>query len=183
MRTIQPKVLEIPGVKMKGKENCPGKTFRKFGYTSQGCPLFWKFWKTLFHLLLEVAGNPSWTFSLNGKRPTFPLCLTRLHWRRNWCNQHLNLWSFQNSKHYRIVTWLLMNRKWTRLLTTNRPTKYINETRHPQCNANLTTNCLHCRKPTRSTFDATTDWGVVFRSHPSCMDYQNYTNPTYLCGP
>ena len=31
--------------------------------------------------------------------------------------------------------------------------------------------------------DATTDWGVVFRSHPSCMDYQNYTNPKYLCGP
>ena len=22
-----------------------------------------------------------------------------------------------------------------------------------------------------------------FRGHPSCMDYQNYTNPTYLCGP
>ena len=22
---------------------------RKFGYTSRGCPLFWKFWKMLFH--------------------------------------------------------------------------------------------------------------------------------------
>ena len=80
--------------------------------------------------------------------------------------------------------WLLLwarqttTTKWTRLLTTNRPTKYLNETRHPHCNANLTTNCLHWRKPTRSTFDATTNWGVVFRSHPSCMDYQNYTNTT-----
>ena len=42
----------------------------------------------------------------------------------------------------------------------------------PHFNAKLTTNCLHWRKPTRSTFDATTDRGVVFRSHPSCMDYQ-----------
>ena len=24
---------------------------------------------------------------------------------------------------------------------------------------------------------------IRLRSHPSCMDYQNYTNPTYLCGP
>ena len=31
--------------------------------------------------------------------------------------------------------------------------------------------CLHWRKPTRSTCDATADWGVVFLSHPSCMDY------------
>ena len=69
------------------------------------------------------------------------------------------------------------------VLTTNRPTKHLTETRRPHCNANWTTNCLHGRKPTRSTFDSTTDWGVVFRSHPNCMDYQNYTNPTYLCGP
>ena len=47
---------------------------------------------------------------------------------------------------------------------------YLNETRHPHCNANLTRNSLRWRKPTRSTFDATTDWGVVFRSHPSCID-------------
>ena len=31
------------------------KKFRKFGYTSRGCPPFWKFWKMLFHSLLEVA--------------------------------------------------------------------------------------------------------------------------------
>ena len=59
----------------------------------------------------------------------------------------------------------------------------LKRNRHPHCNPNLTTNCLNWRKPTRSTFDATTSWGVVFRSHPSCMDYQNCTNPTYLCGP
>ena len=82
--------------------------------------------------------------------------------------------------------WLLVwttTTKWTRLLITNRPTKYLNETRQPHCNANITNNCLHWRKPTRSTFDATIDWGVLFRSHPSCIDYQNYTNPNYLCGP
>ena len=51
----------------------------------------------------------------------------------------------------------------------------LNETRHPHCIANL--NCLHWRKPRRSTFGPTTDWGVVFRSHPSCnsMDYQHYS--------
>ena len=47
----------------------PGKHFRKFGYTSRGFALFWKFWKMLFHSLLEVAKNSNRTFSLNGKRP------------------------------------------------------------------------------------------------------------------
>ena len=38
-------------------------------------------------------------------------------------------------------------------------------------------HCLHWRKPRGSTFGPTTDWGVVFRSHPSCnsMDYQHYS--------
>ena len=57
----------------------PGKFFRKFGYTSRGCPLFWKCRKIvitgavnrkmLFHSLLEVAGNSNRKFWLNGKRP------------------------------------------------------------------------------------------------------------------
>ena len=57
----------------------PGKMFRKFGYTSRGCPLFWKCQKVvitgavnrkmLFHSLLEVAGNSNRKFWLNGKRP------------------------------------------------------------------------------------------------------------------
>ena len=43
------------GSKVEWKENFREKKFRKFGYTSWGCPLFWKFWKKLFHSLLEVA--------------------------------------------------------------------------------------------------------------------------------
>ena len=56
--------------------------------------------------------------------------------------------------------------------------RVLNETRPPRCKANLTTNCLHWRKLTRSTFDATTDCDVLFPSHPGCVDYRNYTNPT-----
>ena len=39
---IQPKVLEIRGAKLNGKKTS-GKNCRKFGYTSQGCPLFGNF--------------------------------------------------------------------------------------------------------------------------------------------
>ena len=42
MQIIQPKVLEIPGAKLNGKKTS-GKNCRKFGYTSQGCPLFGNF--------------------------------------------------------------------------------------------------------------------------------------------
>ena len=56
MRTIQLKILEIPRANLNGKKTT-GKNFRKFGYTSRGCPLFWKFLKMLFHLLLEIAEN------------------------------------------------------------------------------------------------------------------------------
>ena len=42
---------------------------RKFGYTSRGCPLFWKFWKMLFHSLQEAAENSKRTFWVNGKCP------------------------------------------------------------------------------------------------------------------
>ena len=44
MRTIQLKILEIPRANLNGKKTT-GKNFRKFGYTSRGCPLFWKFLK------------------------------------------------------------------------------------------------------------------------------------------
>ena len=57
----------------------PGNLFRKFGYTSRGCSLFWKCRKIvitgvvnrkmLFHSLLEVAGNSNRKFWLIGKRP------------------------------------------------------------------------------------------------------------------
>ena len=47
----------------------PGKIFQKFGYLSQGRPLFWNIWKMLFHSLLEFAQNSHWTFWLNGTRP------------------------------------------------------------------------------------------------------------------
>ena len=47
------------------------KFFRKFGYTSRGCSLFWKFWEMLFLSLLEVAENSNRAFWLNGKRPEF----------------------------------------------------------------------------------------------------------------
>ena len=69
MRTIQPKILEILGAKLNGKETSGKRHFRKFGYTSRGFRLVWKFWKMLFHSLLEVAKNSNRTFSLNGKRP------------------------------------------------------------------------------------------------------------------
>ena len=67
------------GSKVGMERKLPGNFFRKFGYTSRGCPLFWKYRKIvitgavnrkiLFHSLLEVAGNPNRKFGLNGKRP------------------------------------------------------------------------------------------------------------------
>ena len=56
------------GSKVGWKENFREKIFRTFGYTSRGCPLFWKFWKKLFHSLLKVAENSNRTCWLNGKR-------------------------------------------------------------------------------------------------------------------
>ena len=61
MWTIQSKILEILGAKFNGK--------KKLGYTSRGCPLFWKIWKILFHSLLKVAENSNRTFWLNCKAP------------------------------------------------------------------------------------------------------------------
>ena len=66
----QPKILDIPGGARRILRELPGKKkIGKFGYTSQGSPLFWKFWKILFFLLLEVAEYSNRTFWLNGKCP------------------------------------------------------------------------------------------------------------------
>ena len=42
----------------------PGKFFRKFGNSFRGWPLFWKFWKMLFHSLTGVVANSKPTFWL-----------------------------------------------------------------------------------------------------------------------
>ena len=44
MRTIQPKILEVPGAKLKERK-LQGKSYRKFGCNSRGCPLFENFGK------------------------------------------------------------------------------------------------------------------------------------------
>ena len=55
MRTIQPKLLEIPGAKLNGKKTS-GKKFPKiWGYLARLSGSIWKSWKMLFHPLLEVA--------------------------------------------------------------------------------------------------------------------------------
>ena len=56
------------------------------------------------------------------------------------------------------------NTKWTPLLTIDRLMTYLNGTRHPKCNANLTTNCLRWRKPTKNDFRGYFRV-AVFRSH------------------
>ena len=100
MRTIQPKIPEIPEVKLNGKQT-PGKNFWKSGYTSRGCPLLWKFWRMLCHSHLEVAENLKRTFWLNGKRPTsekraqkLPFILMTGHCpdlnSRDWLKQNFN---------------------------------------------------------------------------------------------
>ena len=67
MRNIQPRVLKIPWAELNGK-----KTFRKFGYTTRGCPALWKFLKIQFHSILEVVEtSKNRKFWLNGKRPLF----------------------------------------------------------------------------------------------------------------
>ena len=47
MRTIQPKILEIPGDKLNGKKTS-GKKISAIWYTSLGCPHFGNFWKCCF---------------------------------------------------------------------------------------------------------------------------------------
>ena len=65
MRTIQPKIL---GAKWNGKKTS-GKTCSKIWVYLARFSFFWKFWKMLFHSLLEVAKNSNRKFWLNGKRP------------------------------------------------------------------------------------------------------------------
>ena len=81
MQTIEPEILEIPEAKLNGKKT----SGKKIGYTSRGCPLFRKFWKMLFHSLLEVAENSNQAFWLNGKRP-------RLTSLENWAAATLKTW-------------------------------------------------------------------------------------------
>ena len=69
MRTIQPKILEFWEQSWMERK-LPGKHFRKFGYTSRGFALFWKFWKMLFHSLLEVAKNFKPDVFVEWKAPT-----------------------------------------------------------------------------------------------------------------
>ena len=64
MRTFQPKILAIPGAKWNGKKTSGKILSKRFGYTFRGWPLFWKFWKMLFHSLLEVVANSKPTFWL-----------------------------------------------------------------------------------------------------------------------
>ena len=56
-----------PRAKLNGK-NTSGKKNRKLGYTSRGCPLFWKFWKPLFHSLQEATENSNRRFWVNGNK-------------------------------------------------------------------------------------------------------------------
>ena len=77
MRTIQPKVLKIPGAKLNGKKTfC--KTFSKIWVYHSRLSCFWKFFKVLFHSLLDVADNSNSTFWLNGKRPCWIMQLNLL---------------------------------------------------------------------------------------------------------
>ena len=56
MRTTQPKFLEIFTCKVARKKTS-WKIFRKFEYTTRGCPLLWKFLKMLVYSQLEVPEN------------------------------------------------------------------------------------------------------------------------------
>ena len=47
-----------------------GKHFRKFGHTSRGCPLFWKFWKMPFYSLLEIERKFKQDFLVEWKVPS-----------------------------------------------------------------------------------------------------------------
>ena len=69
MWTIQPKILDFPAAKSNRNENSPEEIFANLGITCE-LALFWKIWKMIVHLLLQVAENLNWTICLNGKRPT-----------------------------------------------------------------------------------------------------------------
>ena len=80
MRTIQPKILEIPGAKLKGKKTAGYPGYQRFFSRCSGnfrcvgwaylprSSSFSKFWN---YSLPKVAKNSHRTFWLNGKRPVF----------------------------------------------------------------------------------------------------------------
>ena len=57
------------GSKVEWKENFQENIFENLGIPRDVFPFFWKFWKMLFHSLLEVAKNSNRSFWLSGKRP------------------------------------------------------------------------------------------------------------------
>lgn len=67
---------------------------------------------------------------------------------------------------------------WTGKITTTKWTLVINKQTYTHRNV----NCLNWGKLKESTFDATTDWGLMFSSHLNGMNYRIYTNQAYLCG-
>lgn len=77
-------LIFLLGIKLSGvmgyEKDTSGKKFRKFGYTSRRCPLFFfrNYGKMLLNSLLEVAGNSKRKFWLNGKAPIIWVsrCLT-----------------------------------------------------------------------------------------------------------
>ena len=67
VRTIEPKISEIPELKANGTEIL-GENFSRIGHISRGCPLFRKFEKILFHSPLKISENLKGIFFSNGKR-------------------------------------------------------------------------------------------------------------------
>ena len=58
-RSVRPKFPEIP-VQNQMEQKFSGNSFRKFGFTSRGCPFFWKFGNSgnsLFHLAFLPGMN------------------------------------------------------------------------------------------------------------------------------
>ena len=65
IRTIQSKILEIPGAKLNGKKSSVKFFSKIWVYLARLSSV------VLFVSLLEVAENSNRTFWLNGKRPEF----------------------------------------------------------------------------------------------------------------
>ena len=85
IRTIQSKILEIPGAKLKRKKTSE----RKFGYTSLGCSLFRKFGKccgrkesghSFFFFQINSLYNACVIFQKNGTLQQYKLILLTFYW-------------------------------------------------------------------------------------------------------
>ena len=83
MRTIQPKILEIPGDKLNGKKTSRKKISAIWVYLAR-LSSFWKFLKVLFHSLLEVVENSNRKFWLNGVMVVSPLSNPRVTGAIRW---------------------------------------------------------------------------------------------------